>query len=112
MDDKFDKLNERTLTTNQLYELFAGWMLNTYKIKSGKNKGKRLGVKSVRNFLNSIIHQVKERFIVSKNPKTILFLQCLDSHDTSEQANWLRGVRKNIYMETLFSKINESRSKN
>ena len=72
-------------------------LLNLDVFVLGKNKGKRLDVKSVRNFLNSIINQVKERFLTSKNPKTIVFLQCLSSHDTSEQANWLRGVHKNIW---------------
>ena len=88
----FDELDEQVCTSTDLWEYFAGYLIETYRIPRGKNKGKKLGMNNALNYLQTMIRLVKEKFVGSQRRETAVFLQCLDSKSMNAMAQWLRGL--------------------
>ena len=111
VDKKFDKLEERTLITKELYQLFSGWMIKTYKISKGKHKGKPLNVSCVRAHLNTIINEAKQRFLTSQKADTIRFS---NAWTEAAQMNHLRTSEQHLahMFSTSFTKQGDTGSFN
>ena len=92
MGGSFQELNEETLTSTDFWEYLVGYLLHTYRIERGNNKGEHLNVNNTRNHLQTMLRLSKESLITSKRKETVLFFQCLDLKSLNPMAQWLRGT--------------------
>ena len=75
----FQDLPEFVVTTRELCEHFATYLLEVYIIAPGnKNAGQPLACSTVCNVLGALLNMVKVCFGASGSPDTKLFLTCLE----------------------------------
>ena len=93
------QLSEAQMCCAALWESAATFLVREYKIKSGAHKGALLKFTNVLNYLRSAM-RVCEDVCKSRGARPV-FWSCLDSGSLSEEAQWFKGLKKNILRETF-----------
>jgi hypothetical protein len=103
----WDQMSEDEVCTMQVYGCFASFLLHVYLIESGSNKGEPLRVSSVLNYVGSLIQQANTKFKANGSHATKMFFTCQDTDSSTDEAKWLRGLKKNIH-RVCFSRMKEA----
>lgn len=100
-----DYLTQSQWTNKELYELFAGFLAETYVQVGGANDGARLNPKTALGYLGALIQAAKGK-CKEQSAETKLFFACADPGAMTEHAAWYRGVRRNLE-DAMFRKAVE-----
>ncbi len=94
----WDELPEEILCTNEndIYGLFAHFLLNVYLIEVGESKGQFLKVDPVTNYFSTSINLAFVKFHAKGSDKTKLFFTCLNFKAGTPESKWLIGMKKEI----------------
>ena len=99
-DKVWEQLGEEVLAREPVYERFPHFMLHVWVIEEGnKNAGKALDGGTPSHYLGTLINLAADRFKAIGTDAAKLFFMCLDTSSTSEQAKWLRGLKRNLTRE-------------
>ena len=90
-----DLLRESHWTNRVLYELFAGFLAESYVQEAGPNQGAKLNPKTALNYLGALV-QAARGLCKGQSAETQLFFACADPGSVTEDAAWYRGVRRNL----------------
>ncbi len=100
-----DFLTQAHWTNKVLYELFAGYLAETYVQVGGANDGARLNPKTALSYLGALI-QAAKGLCKEQSAETKLIFACADPGAMTEHAAWYRGVRRNLE-DAMFRKAVE-----
>ena len=101
----FDYLTETQWTNRVLYELFAGYLAETYVQVGGANDGARLNPKTALSYLGALVQAAKGLLKV-QSAETKLFFAGADPGAMTEHATWYRGLRRALE-DAMFRKAQE-----
>ena len=93
----WDALPCSTLIQRPLYELFATYLSDLHVNPQAENG--KLKDKQVLSYLNKSLALGKAKHRESGGAEAILFFSCIDTKSTSEQAEWLYGLRSNLLLK-------------
>ena len=88
-----DFLTHSQWTNKELYELFAGFLAETYVQVGGANDGARLNPKTALGYLGALMQAAKGK-CTAQSAETKLFFACAAPGAMTEHAAWYRGVRR------------------
>ena len=91
----FNSLTEAHWTNKALYELFAGFLAETYVQEVGPNQGSRLNFKTALNYLGALV-QAAKGMCKDQSAEARLFFACADTGASTEHSAWYRGLRRNL----------------
>ena len=89
----FMELPEDVVCDQEIYSLFATYLLDLYKIEGGPSSGNGLMHDSALNYLHILINKGASRFKVTGTDASKLFYTCLDPKASTESAKWLQGMK-------------------
>lgn len=92
-------LDELAVIQPAMYERFARFLVSTYVISGGQNRGKPLAGTTASNYLGTLINLAKTKYGATASDPAKIFFQCLDASSHSEQTKWLSRVKSNIVRE-------------
>lgn len=94
----WDELPEEVLCTtdSKLYGSFVAYLLETYVIETGPNKGKHLLVSNVCNYFGTLLNLAKVKFESTGSAQTKLFFTCLAPKAGTAPWNWYKGMKQRI----------------
>mmetsp|Transcript_37311 Transcript_37311/g.91841 ORF Transcript_37311/g.91841 Transcript_37311/m.91841 type:complete len:136 (+) Transcript_37311:201-608(+) len=87
----FMELPEAVVCGQEIYSLFAGYLLNHYKIGGGASSGNALSHDSAVNYLHILLNKGASKFKVTGTDTSKLFFTCLDPKASTESAKWFQG---------------------
>ena len=94
------ELSDAQMTSRALWESAATFLVREYVIKSGAHKGLLLKFTNVLNYLRSVM-RVCEDICRQRNGARPVFFSCLDTGSLSDDAQWFKGLKKNVLRETF-----------
>jgi hypothetical protein len=81
-----------------MYECFARFLLDVYKIPEGcKNAGHPLAPGVQLNYMGIIMNHAGNKYKANGSPQSKLFLQCLDTNSSSESAVWYKKLKTKMW---------------
>jgi hypothetical protein len=108
LNGEWDDYTEADLCNRNIWELYCGFILDTYKIEGGPHDKQPLSYGSFCSYIGSLLHQAKNKFRASGwLPQTELFFTCLDLNSHRDEALWYRGIKHNM-KNTLFKRRKEA----
>ena len=91
---EWDTLSEAQLRDPELFEMFAGWLVDA-KIPKGKGAGKHYKAGSVTGAIGTALTSALRRFATSTDPQTRAFFDGL-SNVGSREAKWSAKLKRNM----------------
>jgi len=101
LDTEWADLPEEVLCSQAIYARFAYFLLHTFKVEGGVNKGKPLDGGTPANYLAIAINAAAAKFKAVGSDATKRFFNCLDTNSTLEELRWLRGLKANMKREIM-----------
>ncbi len=83
------ELSEVKLCSQEVYALFAHYLVRVYVQETGENKGDPLKVSTTLGYMGYIINMAASMFKANGRAESKLFFTCLDSSPNTEAAIWL-----------------------
>jgi hypothetical protein len=65
----FEKLASSLACGKELYDDFAWWLINEYKIETGEYKGNHLSCDTALNYLSILVNSSCDRFATYEDPQ-------------------------------------------
>jgi hypothetical protein len=94
------ELSNAQMTSRALWESAATFLVREYVIKPGPHKGALLKFTNVLNYLRSVM-RVCEDICRQRSGARPVFFSCLDTGSLSDDAQWFKGLKKNVLRETF-----------
>ena len=95
------QLSDAQITCRALWESAATYIVREYVIKSGPHKGALLKFTNVLNYLRSAMRICEDICRLRNGGARLVFFSCLDTGSLSDDAQWFKGLKKNVLRETF-----------
>ena len=95
----FDELEETVVCSMELYSGFAKFLMDEYVIEQGASAGRHLACGTALDYLGALLNLAAAKFKAVGTPATRMFFTCLDVKATTDEAEWLRGIKNTLIRE-------------
>jgi hypothetical protein len=92
----FNQIPEAILGSKKIYERYATYLANEYKISKGPSKGQYYAMSTAINTLSIALQRAAILLQFTHNIKTKEFFLCLIYKSTTKSAKWLHQLKKNM----------------
>ena len=92
----FEELGEEVACSTELYSGFAKFIMDEYMVDKGASAGRHLACGTALDYLGALLNLAAAKFKAVGRPSTRMFFTCLDVKATTDEAEWLRGLKNNL----------------